>query len=103
MEGMSRKRSSSSFGVHQNDRAKRQRTSTHKSEPVLPDAEPEYEAVNQPSSADVGRDGLRRAVVLSLQQVGFDSATNEALEGLTETVDTCACDSSAWVFYVETS
>lgn len=70
----------------------------------MSDTEPkEYESVNQPTSEDVGRDGLRRAVALSLQQVGFDSATSEALEELTETVDTCACGPSFLLFYVDTS
>ncbi len=47
--------------------------------------------MNQPTADDVGRDGLRRSIVLALQHVGFDTATKEALEGFTEAVDTCTC------------
>ncbi|KAI1290620.1 WD40-repeat-containing domain protein [Xylaria venustula] len=36
----------------------------------------------------MGRDGLRRSITLALKHVGFDSATEEALEGFTETVET---------------
>ncbi|KAI1821485.1 hypothetical protein F4861DRAFT_518592 [Xylaria intraflava] len=47
-----------------------------------------YEIVRQPMADTMGRDGLRRSIALTLKQVGFDSATDEALEGFTEAVDT---------------
>lgn len=97
MDGFNRKRSGSSFGARlQNDRAKRQRT-TIELNSVRPTTEQmPYEVVNKPTAEDVGRDGLRRSIGLALQHVGFDAATNEALEGFTETVDTCTCD--VWSF-----
>lgn len=95
MEGMSRKRSSSSFSAQREDRAKRQRTSRFEADSALSTSEAKpYDVINKPTAEDVGRDGLRRSIALTLQHVGFDSATNEALEGFTETVDTCECASS---------
>lgn len=72
----------------------RQRTSTLEPEPVtIPlDASERATAageVQKPSAGDTARDGLRRSVVLALQQVGFDSASQDALESLTSTVETC--------------
>jgi hypothetical protein len=37
----------------------------------------------------LGRDGLRRSIVLALQHVGFDSASEEALDGFTSATETC--------------
>lgn len=93
MDGMSRKRSSSSLSSsQQEDRAKRQRTSTVDREPDLAAIETKpYDVVNRDTAGDFGRDGLRRSIALTLQHVGFDSATQEAMEGFTETVDTCRC------------
>ncbi|EMR61523.1 putative bromodomain associated domain-containing protein [Eutypa lata UCREL1] len=89
MEGMSRKRSSSSFSAQREDRAKRQRTSRFEADSALSTSEAKpYDVINKPTAEDVGRDGLRRSIALTLQHVGFDSATNEALEGFTETVET---------------
>ncbi len=92
MEGMSRKRYSGSFGAQRDDRAKRQRTSTFEADAALSTSETKpYDVINKPTAEDIGRDGLRRSIALTLQHVGFDSATNEELEGFTETVDTCEC------------
>ncbi|KAI0197944.1 hypothetical protein F4808DRAFT_452304 [Astrocystis sublimbata] len=73
---------------------KRQRTTT-----LEPDATPTtpalsqptkaaYEAARHPTVENMGRGGLRRSVTLALKHVGFDSATEEALEGFTEAVET---------------
>jgi hypothetical protein len=72
----------------------RQRTSTLEPEPVpnafdVSELGAAIEEVQKPSAGDTARDGLRRSVVLVLQQVGFDSASQEALESLTSTVETC--------------
>ncbi|KAI1185116.1 hypothetical protein F5B17DRAFT_409246 [Nemania serpens] len=75
-------------------RSKRQRTSTLEPNPgtagspsdstaVVP-----YEATRHPTAENMARDGLRRSITLALNHVGFDSATEEALEGFTETVET---------------
>ncbi|GAW12850.1 hypothetical protein ANO14919_022210 [Xylariales sp. No.14919] len=95
VESTSRKRSSVELedADHQSD-SKRQRTTT-----LEPDAtstaptaahttQPAYEVVRHPTVESMGRDGLRRSVTLALKHVGFDSATEEALEGFTETVET---------------
>ncbi|KAI0471192.1 WD40-repeat-containing domain protein [Xylaria cf. heliscus] len=95
MQSTSLKRSSAE--LEDGDRQstpKRQRTTT-----LEPDATPTaptsghitqavYEAVRLPSAENMGRDGLRRSITLALSHVGFDSATEEALEGFTETVET---------------
>ncbi|RYO78484.1 hypothetical protein DL766_002431 [Monosporascus sp. MC13-8B] len=90
MEGTSRKRAATGDANHEQlDRAKRQRTATLESEPELSAVEePTYEVTNRPTAEDVGLDGLRRSIVLALQHVGFESATKEALESFTGTVDT---------------
>ncbi|KAI0454294.1 hypothetical protein F5B21DRAFT_475636 [Xylaria acuta] len=95
MQSISRKRSS--VELEDGDRQstpKRQRTTT-----LEPDAtstastsghatQATYEAVRRPTAENMGRDGLRRSITLALSHVGFDSATEEALEGFTETVET---------------
>ncbi|KAI0549827.1 hypothetical protein F4679DRAFT_227426 [Xylaria curta] len=89
MQNTSRKRSS--VELEDGDRpspSKRQRTST----PIAPASghtvKAAYEAVRRPTAENLGRDGLRRSITLALSHVGFDSATEEALEGFTETVET---------------
>jgi transcription initiation factor TFIID subunit 8 len=94
MEETSRKRSSDDTD-DQVDRVKRQRTETIEAETdrtLIATQKPVYDAVNRPTSEDLGRDGLRRSIALVLQHVGFDSATHEALESFTEAVDTCEWD-----------
>ncbi|KAI8952603.1 hypothetical protein F4801DRAFT_577365 [Xylaria longipes] len=95
MQSISRKRPSAE--LEDGDRlspSKRQRTTT-----LEPDAtsttptsghttQAAYEAVRRPTAENMGRDGLRRSITLALSHVGFDSATEEALEGFTETVET---------------
>ncbi|KAF2968296.1 hypothetical protein GQX73_g5274 [Xylaria multiplex] len=99
VKGISRKRSSVELDNADNQsRSKRQRTKT-----LEPDAtsvapttipttvhttQPAYEVVRHPTAESMGRDGLRRSITLALKHVGFDSATEEALEGFTETVET---------------
>ncbi|KAI0407742.1 hypothetical protein F4802DRAFT_525458 [Xylaria palmicola] len=46
------------------------------------------EVARRPTAEAMGRDGLRRSITLALSHVGFDSATEEALEAFTETVET---------------
>ncbi|KAH8646658.1 hypothetical protein BX600DRAFT_518701 [Xylariales sp. PMI_506] len=46
------------------------------------------EELDLPSPETVARDGLRRSIILALQHVGFDSASQEALESLTATTET---------------
>ncbi|KAJ8132817.1 hypothetical protein O1611_g810 [Lasiodiplodia mahajangana] len=95
MDNTSRKRS----GVELEDadhisRSKRQRTTT-----LEPDTgstifsssnatQTIYEAVRRPTAENTARGGLRRSITLALNHVGFDSATEEALEGFTEMVET---------------
>ncbi|CAJ2503048.1 Uu.00g104420.m01.CDS01 [Anthostomella pinea] len=86
MEGVSRKRPSPNEEGHDHQaRSKRQRTMAPEAEST---AIPAFSAVNRPTAEDLGRDGLRRSIALTLKQVGFDSASKDALEGFTETVDT---------------
>ncbi|KAI2640051.1 hypothetical protein GGS21DRAFT_504809 [Xylaria nigripes] len=47
-----------------------------------------YEISRRPTPDCMGRGGLRRSITLTLKHVGFDSATEEALEGFTEAVET---------------
>ncbi|KAL7623562.1 hypothetical protein AAE478_007245 [Parahypoxylon ruwenzoriense] len=73
--------------------SKRQRTTSPESgsatlAPIIPTEEPVYNVVRCPTTNDLGREGLRRSIGLVLKHVGFDSATSDALESFTETVDT---------------
>ncbi|TRX91976.1 hypothetical protein FHL15_007073 [Xylaria flabelliformis] len=95
MQDTSRKRSS--VELEDGDRpspSKRQRTAalepdTTSTAPVSGhNKQAAYEAVRRPTAENLGRDGLRRSITLALSHVGFDSATEEALEGFTETVET---------------
>ena len=89
MDGISRKRSSSNVDAH-DDQAKRQRISSP--EPIYEafvDSDSESGSVNEPTSEDLGRDGLRRSIALTLQHVGFDSASPEAMESFTAVAETC--------------
>ncbi|KAK6214177.1 hypothetical protein LQW54_004603 [Pestalotiopsis sp. IQ-011] len=45
------------------------------------------EKLNVPSEANFARDGLQRSITLALKHVGFDSASQEALESLTSTTE----------------
>lgn len=81
---------------HQEPEAKRQRTIEPDSRSVTPaevdlSERPIYNVVRRPNAEDFGRDGLRRSIGVALKHVGFDAATPDALEGFTETVDTCMC------------
>ncbi|KAI0813461.1 hypothetical protein GGR55DRAFT_579530 [Xylaria sp. FL0064] len=94
-ENTARKRSSLELeDADRQPRFKRQRTVTLKSDSVPPAStaahptQPPYEIVRLPTVESMGRDGLRRSITLALKHVGFDSATEEALEGFTETVET---------------
>ena len=103
MEGMSRKRSSSNVGAYDHEgRTKRQRTSSAGSEfqASYTAIEPEPDAVNKPASEDIGRDGLTRSIALTLQHVGFDSASKEAMMSFTEATETCTCSSQVQVISV---
>ncbi|GAP85754.1 putative bromodomain associated domain-containing protein [Rosellinia necatrix] len=94
MMNISRKRSSVELeGVGPQSHSKRQRTTTLDTEApstVLDSGrttEAAYESLRRPTAESMGRDGLRRSIALALDHVGFDSATEEALEGFTETVE----------------
>ncbi|KAI2605696.1 uncharacterized protein GGS25DRAFT_352157 [Hypoxylon fragiforme] len=93
----SRKRASTSgsddSSNEQDHPAKRQRSTDIESRSSTPpevysDAKPAYEVINRPTAGDLGREGLKRSIALTLQAVGFDSAKNDALENFTELVDT---------------
>ncbi|TGJ82387.1 hypothetical protein E0Z10_g6376 [Xylaria hypoxylon] len=98
VESTSRKRLSVELeDADRQSRPKRQRTTTldpdaTSTAPTAPTAvhtaQPAYEVVRHPTVESMGRDGLRRSITLALKHVGFDSATEEALEGFTETVET---------------
>ncbi|KAK6070295.1 bromodomain associated protein [Seiridium cupressi] len=77
--------------------SKRQRTATLEPEPEVevsttalaaPGRATATEKVNRPSEASFAREGLQRSIALALQHVGFDSASQEALESLTSTTET---------------
>lgn len=92
MDGISQKRSSSDIGASgPEDRKKRQRTSSAGTETQLSSTAVEStpSVVNKPTCEDLGRDGLTRSIALTLQHVGFDAASKEALMSFTETVETC--------------
>jgi hypothetical protein len=96
MEDISRKRPSLELeDANHQSRSKRQRTTTLEPEPTSTDTtsvhttEAAYEVVRRPTAENLGRDGLRRSITLALKHVGFDSAMEDALEGFTETVETC--------------
>lgn len=55
---------------------------------VTPRERPVFEVVKRPAADDFGRDGLRRSIGVALRQVGFVGAKPDALESLTELVDT---------------
>ena len=48
-----------------------------------------YRGATRPNTDAFGRDGIRRACALALDHVGFESASTEALESYTTTVETC--------------
>lgn len=48
-----------------------------------------HEATGMITSGEVARAGIRRGIALALDQVGFEGATEEALESFTSIVDTC--------------
>lgn len=52
------------------------------------------ENFNRASEANFAREGLQRSIALALQHVGFDSASQEALESLTSTTETCRCQAA---------
>ncbi|KAI1336518.1 hypothetical protein F5Y15DRAFT_201317 [Xylariaceae sp. FL0016] len=92
---ISRKRPSPSEEERDSSNAtKRQRTETLEPDSSLGEfvvVRPAHSAgqvVNQPTAGDLGRDGLRRAIGLSLQHVGFSSCNTDAMEGFTEAVET---------------
>jgi hypothetical protein len=99
MEDISRKRSSLELDdATSQSLSKRQRTTTLQNVPtptsrtsISTTQAAAYEVTRRPTAGSVGRDGLRRSITLALGHVGFDSATEGALEGFTETVETCWC------------
>ena len=97
VEDISRKRSSSCLQDQaQDDRAKRLRVSSPESDYdyYAFDADSGPGAMRIPTSEDLGRDGLRRSIALTLQHVGFDSASPEAMESFTAAAETCTYISS---------
>ena len=106
MDGTSQKRSLDVLDTpSQDDRAKRQRVSSAESETTYEcfvDSDSESEAVNKPTSEDLGRDGLRRSIAMTLQHVGFDSASPEAMESFTAAAETCTYTSSCAPCYTIT-
>ncbi|KAI1428691.1 hypothetical protein F5Y12DRAFT_683274 [Xylaria sp. FL1777] len=95
VESTSRKRSSVELeDADRQSYSKRMRTTTPKLDVTSPlrtqvhTTQAAYEVVRRPTAESMGRDGLRRSITLALKHVGFDSATEEALEGFTETVET---------------
>ncbi|KAI1389287.1 uncharacterized protein F4822DRAFT_195810 [Hypoxylon trugodes] len=96
-ENESRKRPSD--GEHEEAISpKRQRTNESESRPVTPvevvpaTTKLKHEVVSQPTADDFGRQGLKISIALALEHIGFESATKEALESFTETVDTYITD-----------
>lgn len=69
--------------------AKRTRTSSFLSPPTAGTDPADYKAVKYPTSAELARAGLRRSITLALDQVGFDSASEEAMESFSSIVETC--------------
>ncbi|KAI3342553.1 hypothetical protein F4824DRAFT_446671 [Ustulina deusta] len=94
VENTWRKRSSVELEDADCQSSKRQRTTTPKPDATSPvptpghATHPAYEVVRHPTVESMGRDGLRRSITLTLKHIGFDSATEEALEGFTEMVET---------------
>lgn len=69
--------------------SKRQRTnSTHTVSPI-PDVERIARKSTLPNFNEQNRMGIRRGIVLALNHVGFDTATDEALESFTQMTETC--------------
>lgn len=94
------KRSSQGDEIQKEDKhpIKRQRTTTLDPEQELastplasdlPSLAIATEKVNKANEANFAREGLQRSIVLALQHVGFESASQEALESLTSTTETC--------------
>lgn len=46
-------------------------------------------AAKVPTATELARTGLRRGIALTLEQVGFDSSSEEAMESFTNIVETC--------------
>jgi hypothetical protein len=46
-------------------------------------------AAKVPTTAELARAGLRRSITLALEQVGFQSASEEAMESFSSIVETC--------------
>jgi transcription initiation factor TFIID subunit 8 len=94
--GEKRASPSDGTGSHDGRPQKRSRTSIWASESTLdeqkekaPGAADKKKAVVRPSSDSVARDGLRRSIAVALQHVGFESASEEALESVTAATETC--------------
>jgi hypothetical protein len=47
------------------------------------------EAAKVPTVTALARTGLRRSIALTLEQVGFDSASEEAMESFTNIIEAC--------------
>jgi hypothetical protein len=49
-----------------------------------------------PTTAELARAGLRRGITLALKQVGFESASAEAMESFTAITETCKIFLTLW-------
>lgn len=47
------------------------------------------EAAKVPTVTALARTGLHRSIALTLEKVGFDSASEEAMESFTNIIETC--------------
>lgn len=47
-----------------------------------------------PNEYNVHREGLQRSIALALDHVGFEAASEEAMESFTAMTETCQCDVS---------
>lgn len=86
------KKRPSDSALNEDHLSKRQRSTDPEQQSATPieiiPSEKTSEVVRHP---DLGRDGLQRSIALALNYIGFDAATNDALESFTELVETCTC------------
>lgn len=57
-----------------------------------------HKAPKVPTTAEMARSGLRRSITLALEQVGFESASEEAMESFSSIVETCKMVSTCRLF-----
>jgi transcription initiation factor TFIID subunit 8 len=84
-----RKRRPTQDGDLDRPSSKRARTRAEDDIPLEEDVSLQSDALHLPSIDELAKNGLRRGVVLALQQVGFESASPAVLEGFTNMTETC--------------